>query len=58
MSARPWLAIYGGSISDEINPDAYDSVVQMLEEAMHRFADRPAFRCFGETLTYAETDRL
>lgn len=25
---------------------------------MKRFADRPAFRCFGQTLTYADTDRL
>ena len=25
---------------------------------MQRFADRPAFRCFGQTLTYADTDRL
>jgi long-chain acyl-CoA synthetase len=58
MSARPWFATYGGNISDEINPDAYDSVVEMLEEAMQRFAGKPAFRCFGQTLTYADTDRL
>ena len=25
---------------------------------MKRYADKPAFRCFGETLTYADTDRL
>jgi long-chain acyl-CoA synthetase len=30
----------------------------MLVEAMHRFADKPAFRCFGQTLTYADTDQL
>jgi long-chain acyl-CoA synthetase len=58
MSAQPWLATHGRHISDEIDPDAYDSVVQMLEEAMQRFAGKPAFRCFGETLTYADTDRL
>ena len=58
MSAQPWLATYGRHISDEIDPDAYDSVVEMLEEAMRRFADKPAFRCFGQTLTYADTDRL
>jgi len=58
MSARPWLATYGENIPDAINPDAYDSVVEMLEEAMQRFAAKPAFRCFGQTLTYADTDRL
>jgi long-chain acyl-CoA synthetase len=30
----------------------------MLEGAMARFADRPAFRCCGQTFTYADTDRL
>jgi len=58
MSARPRLATYGDHISEEIDPDAYDSVVEMLEEAMQRFAGKPAFRCFGQTLTYADTDRL
>jgi len=58
MSARPWLATYGERIPEAINPDAYDSVVEMLEEAMQRFAGKPAFRCFGQTLSYADTDRL
>jgi long-chain acyl-CoA synthetase len=55
---RHWLATYGERIPAEIDPDAHVSVVAMLEQAMRRFADRPAFRCFGETLTYADTDRL
>ena len=58
MSHKHWLAAYGEKIPYEINPDAYASVVEMLEGAMQRFADRPAFRCFGHTLTYADTDRL
>jgi long-chain acyl-CoA synthetase len=55
---RHWLAAYGGRIPAEIDPDAHASVVAMLEQAMRRFAERPAFRCFGETLTYADTDRV
>jgi long-chain acyl-CoA synthetase len=55
---RHWLAAYGPRIPAEIDPDAHTSVVAMLEDAMERFADRPAFRCLGETLTYADTDRL
>ena len=58
MSSRHWLATYGGKIPCEINPDAHGSVLEMLEHAMQRFAERPAFRCFGQTLTYADTDRL
>jgi long-chain acyl-CoA synthetase len=58
MTTRHWLAAYGGRIPAEIDADARRSVVEMLESAMKRYADRPAFRCFGQTLTYADTDRL
>jgi long-chain acyl-CoA synthetase len=55
---RHWLASYGTRIPAEINPDGYGSILEMLEGAMARYADKPAFRCFGQTLTYADTDRL
>jgi long-chain acyl-CoA synthetase len=58
MSNKHWLAAYGERIPAEIDPDAHGSVLDMLEDAMQRFADRPAFRCFGQTLSYADTDRL
>jgi long-chain acyl-CoA synthetase len=58
MTQKPWLATcreYG--IPAEINPDAHRSVVHMLEHAMKKYADKPAFRSFGQTLTYADVDR-
>ena len=58
MSSKHWLAAYGEQIPAEINPDAHGSVLDMLEDAMKRFADRPAFCCFGRVLTYADIDRL
>jgi long-chain acyl-CoA synthetase len=58
MSCKHWLAAYGARIPAEINPHAHGSVLAMLEGAMQQFAKRPAFRCFGQTLTYADTDRL
>ena len=58
MSCKHWLAAYGARIPAEINPHAHGSVLAMLEDAMREFAERPALRCFGQTLTYADTDRL
>jgi len=58
LSRRHWLAAYGRRIPPEINPDAHGSVLDMLEAAMQRYAEKPAFRCFGRTLTYADTDGL
>jgi long-chain acyl-CoA synthetase len=59
MSTQPWLATYReNGIPADINPRAYPSVTHLLEEAMTRFADKPAFRSFGQTLSYADVDRL
>ena len=58
MSSKHWLAAYGERIPAEINPHAYRSVLEMFETAMKGYADKPAFRCFGQTLTFADTDRL
>jgi long-chain acyl-CoA synthetase len=59
MHDRPWHATYrDNDIPPTIDPAAYRSVTQMLDEAMLRFADRPAFHAFGRTLTFAEVDRL
>ena len=58
MSPKHWLAAYGENIPCEIDPDVHGSVLELLEGAMRRYADKPAFRCFGQTLTYADTDRL
>jgi long-chain acyl-CoA synthetase len=55
MSNRHWHSSYG-TIPAEINPDAYPSVVAMLEAAMLTFADQSAFKCFGQTVSYADVD--
>jgi long-chain acyl-CoA synthetase len=57
MSQRHWLATYGDRIPAEIDPDRHRSVVALLEGAIERYADKPAFHCFGQTLTYADVGR-
>jgi long-chain acyl-CoA synthetase len=58
MTDRPWLATYREcGIPAQIDPNAHRSVVDLLEVAMKKHADKPAFRSFGQTLTYADVDR-
>jgi long-chain acyl-CoA synthetase len=57
MTQRPWLHSYG-NVPPQINADAYSSIVALLEQAMVRYADKTAFRSFGQTLSYREVDRL
>lgn len=57
VSEAPWLASYG-RIPAEIDPGVYPSLAHLFDDAMRRFAARPAFRIAGRTLTYADVDRL
>jgi long-chain acyl-CoA synthetase len=57
MRQRPWLSSYG-SVPPQINADAYNSVVDLLEQAMKKYADKTAFRSFGQSLSFADVDRL
>ena len=44
MASQPWLKTYLESgIPAEIDPNAYRSVVELLEQAMKTHAGRPAF---------------
>jgi long-chain acyl-CoA synthetase len=59
QASQPWLASYGkNGIAADINPDAYPSVVALMEEAMLAHSGKVAFRSHGQALTYADTDRL
>ena len=50
MTLKPWLATYrDNGIPETVNADAWPSVVHLLEDAMRRYADKPAFRAFGQT---------
>ncbi len=55
---RPWLASYPPSIPADIDPNAYASIVELLESACDRFRHRPAFANMGRTLSYDDVDRL
>ncbi|NYZ63355.1 long-chain fatty acid--CoA ligase [Luteimonas deserti] len=53
---RPWLANYPAGVPATIDPEEFSSVPGVLEEAIARFSDRPAFSNMGGTITYAELD--
>ena len=55
---RVWLGSYTEGTPHEINPDAYPSLAAMIDEAIARFPDRPAFENMGVRITFAELDRL
>lgn len=42
----------------EIDPEYHRSLAAFVEECVQPFAHHPAFRSFGQTLTYADLERL
>ncbi|MEI2455185.1 MULTISPECIES: long-chain fatty acid--CoA ligase [Lysobacter] len=55
---RPWLAQYPQGVPAQIDVDEFPSVVSVLQNAIDKYRDRPAFSNFGKVLTYGDIDRL
>ena len=58
MMERVWLDSYTEGTPHDIDPDSYPSLVAIIDEAIARFPDRPAFENLGVRITFAELDRL
>jgi long-chain acyl-CoA synthetase len=58
MQERPWLASYPAGVPAEIDVDEYPSIVAVLQNAIDKYRDRPAFSNLGRTITYGDVDRL
>jgi long-chain acyl-CoA synthetase len=55
---RPWLATYPKGVPANIDPEAYPSVVAMLDEILKKYAKQPAFANMGKSITFGELDQL
>ena len=55
---RVWLDSYTEGTPHDVDPDTYPSLVALVDEAIARFPDRPAFDNMGVRITFAELDRL
>ena len=55
---RPWVREYPPGVPARLELDPAESVVDIIERAIDRFAERPAFSNFGRTLTFREVDVL
>ena len=53
---KPWLASYPPNVPSDINPGKYRSLVDLIDQAVVRHAQRIAYTSFGQSLTFAELD--
>ena len=54
---KVWLKSYPPGVPEEIDPDSYQSVTDVFEQAIARFGENPCFCNLGTSLTYNEMDR-
>ena len=53
-----WLKSYPKGIPAEIDVNEYQSVRELFEESVGKYAARPAFTCMGKSMTFGELDTL
>ncbi|KML67578.1 long-chain-fatty-acid--CoA ligase FadD [Pectobacterium peruviense] len=51
-----WLSRYPADVPAEIDPDRYSSLIDMFENNVRRYADRPAFINMGEVMTFRKLE--
>ncbi len=54
----PWLKAYPKGVPYEINPEAYPSLLELMEEGFRQYAAQAAYSNMGKELTFGEIDRL
>jgi len=53
---RIWAGRYPADVPADIDPDIYASLSDLLDNAVRRFADLPAFIHLGQSLTFRQLD--
>ncbi len=57
MTAKPWLRSYPEGVPEFADIDAYDNIVDVMDESVEKFRDRTAFVSMGASLTFGELDK-
>jgi long-chain acyl-CoA synthetase len=53
----PWLKFYPEGIPHEINPDAYPSLLELMDEGFKKYAANAAYSCMGKEITFGQLDK-
>ncbi|MCK8065283.1 MULTISPECIES: long-chain-fatty-acid--CoA ligase FadD [Vibrio] len=53
---KPWLSRYPSDVPETINPEQYESLVEMFEQSIQKYADQPAFMNMGSVMTFRKLE--
>lgn len=51
-----WLKNYPSDVPEEIDPDRFASLAELLENSVSQYADQPAFINMGAVMTYRKLE--
>ncbi|MCG8474337.1 MAG: AMP-binding protein [Cytophagales bacterium] len=54
----PWYKQYPKQVPQEIDPKHYHSTLELFDEVIENYSNRPAFKSFGYEITYQQLDEL
>jgi long-chain acyl-CoA synthetase len=55
---RIWLKGYPAGVPADIDPKKYRSLIELFEQSIAKYRDRPAFHSMGKSITFGELDKL
>lgn len=58
MKDFPWFKFYPKSVPQEVDVEAYSSVVGLFEESVQKYGEAVAYECMGKKISFHEVDRL
>lgn len=54
---RPWLKNFPTGVPANIDPDAYATLNDLIDEIFEKYRSQPAFICMGKAFTFDEIDK-
>jgi len=58
MENFPWFENYPKEVGKSIDPDQYQSVMEIIDESLAKYSDRVAYEGMGGSMTYGKLDEL
>lgn len=58
MEEKVWLKNYPEGVPHEIDPNYYNSLIDMFKQSVEKFKDLPAYESFDKIVSYDEVDKL
>ncbi len=58
IDKKPWLKKYPKGVSPEINPEAYDTLLELLEEGFSKHKNSAAYTFMDKSMSFEELDTL